>query len=402
MGARVSRTDLVASFEKELSEISRWWHTHALDQEQGGFYGRIDDNNLADRQSAKGIIQNARILWYFSEVAIFRGRAEDRTCAERAYAYISEHFIDPRHGGVFWELDYRGQLTNGRKQIYAQAFALYAFCAYHRLTGNTQALEQAHQLFDLIETYGRDRERGGYLEAFSRDWSPIEDLRLSPKDMNWPKTMNTHLHVLEAYTALFVTQPCAGAKLALQGLVQCFAERFVHPSGHLRMFLDVDWQDKSDCYSYGHDIECSWLLWEAVEALRDQALAQAIRPHVLGLAQACLFEGLAEHGEMLDAYDFISKQVHPERVWWVQAEAMVGFLSAYDLTGIEDYFIAFERLWCFIQEHQIDRQCGEWRWLSALDQNTRFSDQKAGPWKGPYHNGRAMMEVLRRLSSSSD
>lgn len=393
----MSWNDLMESFEAELCAISRWWQTHALDAEQGGFWGRIDDCNNVDRHANKSIIQNARILWYSSEVALFRGRAEDRHCAERAYAYICEHFFDPHHGGVFWELDSHGQLVNGRKQLYAQAFALYALCAYYRLSGEEYALTQAHRLFDLIETHGRDREQGGYLEAFSREWGTIDDVRLSPKDMNWPKTMNTHLHVLEAYTALFITCPSDGVRQALEELVDCFVEHFICDSGHLRMFMDHQWQDKSDCYSFGHDIECSWLLWEAVEALGHPALRESLRPTVLRMASVCLREGLGERGELVDGYDFINHQTQPERVWWVQAEAMVGFLNAYQLSGDADYFGVFERLWRFVQEQHIDREYGEWRWLSALDDSQQFSDQKAGPWKGPYHNGRAMMEVLRRL-----
>lgn len=397
----MKNSELIATFEAELRAISHWWCKHGLDEKHGGFWGRIDDCNRIDRQANKGVIQNARILWYFSEVAKFRGRAQDVACAERAYAYICKHFIDEQYGGVFWELNCRGQVLNGRKQIYAQAFALYAFCAYYRLTGDAQALTYAQQLFELIERYGRDGEQGGYFEAFNREWGSIDDLRLSPKEMNWPKTMNTHLHVLEAYSSLFVTCASDPVEQALHELVTCFDQRFITASGHLRMFMDGNWQDKSDCYSFGHDIECSWLLWEAVEAVGDETLRNALRPRVLRMAEVCVSEGIGSRGELLDAYNFIKGEMNPERVWWVQAEAMVGFLNAYALSGDAAYFATFEGLWRFIQTYQIDREYGEWRWLSSLDESQNHSDHKGGPWKGPYHNGRAMMEVLRRLARVS-
>lgn len=389
--------DLQVSLTEELAAISNWWLTHTLDQEKGGFLGGIDHCNQVDREAHKGVIQNTRILWYFSEAAMFTGSAADRAAAERAYAYLCQHFLDAGYGGVLWELDSWGQMVNGRKQIYGQAFAIYAFSTYYRLSSDKRALGEAYRLFELIEEYGHDRELGGYLEAFSREWDVIEDLRLSPKDMNWPKTMNTHLHVLEAYTALYVASPSESLKQALKELIKCFERRFITGNGHLRMFMDRHWQDKSECYSYGHNIECSWLLWEALEALDDQALSDALRPRVLSMAAICLDEAIGEHSELLDAYDFVKGEMHPERVWWVQAEAMVGFLNAFELTGDRRYFRAFEGVWQFIQDYQIDREYGEWRWLSSLDSSKRFGPQKAGLWKGPYHNGRAVMEVLRRL-----
>lgn len=388
---------LLATVRAERTAISDWWLEHTQDRQHDGFVGGIDHRNRVLRQANKGIIQNTRILWYFSEAARFTAREDEAQAAARAFRYLQARFVDSEHGGVFWELNPQGDLVNGRKQIYAQAFAIYALSAFYRLTQNPQALDLARALFDRIERFGRDHQYGGYLEAFSREWKPIEDQRLSDKDLNWPKTMNTHLHLLEAYTGLYQAARDPRVAEALRGLIETFQRFFIADNGHLRSFLSLDWQDKSDTVSYGHDIECSWLLWEAGRVLEDANLTDLLKPLVLKIAQTCLHEGVGEHGEVMDGYNFVTGERLTERVWWIQAEAMVGFLNAFELSREPAYFAAFERVWEFVCTYQKDSEYGEWRWLSSLDASRRFDDHKVGFWKGPYHNGRSMIEVCQRL-----
>jgi mannobiose 2-epimerase len=322
-----------------------------------------------------------------------------RAAADRAYHYLVEHFFDHEHGGVFWELDAEGRPCNTKKQVYAQAFTIYSLTAYHALTGLREAMDYALSFFELMEKLTRDRKAGGYLEAFTREWGELDDLRLSDKDLNFPKTMNTHLHVIEAYTALYEQTPTAEVESALRHLLECFDKRIIDPENfHQRMFMTEDWADHSAGLSYGHDIECSWLLHKALKALKNPEVNTQLMPSVLGLASACLREGLSARGDLMDAWDFATRRHHHASIWWVQAEALVGFINTYALTGDDKYLAAAERLWDFIRQHHVDGEHGEWLWLSRLDDG--YQDHyKAGFWKGPYHNGRAMLESCKILNS---
>ncbi len=384
-------------FYDHLMSIADWWLAHGQDKEYGGFHGQVDNDNTPCAGADKGAVLGARILWFFSELAGQIDRLEYRQAAARAYEALSEHFFDSEHGGVVWSVDVRGRIKDGKKQLYAQAFAIYALTAYYRLTGEERALTQAKHCFDLLESRGVDRERGGYLEAFARDWTPLRDVRLSDKDLNYPKTMNTHLHVLEAYTALYQVDPRPEVRLALLQAVAWLDEHFVNRDGwHLRMFLDMEWSDCSTELSYGHDIEASWLLIKAVNALDDDALRAKVVPTALHMAEVCLVEALGEHGEMYDGRDLASGKRHEERIWWVQAEALVGFINAYALTGDARYWQAADGVWRFVRRYQL-HETGEWRWLSRLDPG-HDDHYKAGFWKCPYHNGRAMLELWRHLA----
>ncbi|SMF22166.1 mannobiose 2-epimerase [Alteromonadaceae bacterium Bs31] len=389
--------NLIAEFRCELHAIADWWMANTFDQQHGGFVGEISVAGERHINANKGVILNTRILWFFSELALFTGNDNYKSAALRAYNYVVDHFIDKDKGGVFWELGCDGVCLNDRKQTYAQAFAIYGLSAYARLQPESQAHAHALALFKLIEAHCVDASLGGYLEAFSCDWQPLEDMRLSDRDLNAPKTMNTHLHVLEAYTALYIVQPDRAVAKAIRCCLSIFDERILNKENkHLRMFQTLDWQDVSDSISYGHDIECSWLMWEAVEALGDEALSTYYRPIILAMAETVLSEGVGEHGEVLDAFNFVKGELHPDRVWWVQAEALVGFLNAYALSSEQAYSRAFENVWAFIRQYQIDADKGEWHWLSILDKPA-VGDCKVGFWKAPYHNGRAMMEVCKLL-----
>ena len=390
---------LQLEFRQELIAIADWWLKFSVDHEFGGFYGEVSANNSPVTNASKGIILNSRILWFFSEVAIEIDNPEYRKAAKRAYEYIINFFFDKEHGGVYWELDARGNAINTKKQVYAQAFTIYALSAYYKLTHDEQALAHALNCFELLESKTIDREREGYLEAFTRTWGTIEDLRLSEKDLNFPKSQNTHLHVLEAYTTLHLIHPTAEINKALRYNIELFDKYMIDKNTyHLRMFLDNDWKDHSPGYTYGHDIEASWLIAKALESLDDKSYTQTLMPTLIKIAEVTLTEGVGAHGQVIDAYDFTTKTQLPDIVWWVQAEALVGFLFAYSESQDAKYLHAAECMWEFIKKYQIDKKNGEWFWLSTLDKPQTDPYYKVGFWKCPYHNGRAMMEATRYLT----
>lgn len=391
-------------FHGELSAIVDWWLSHSMDFTYGGFYGEVDANNKPVKDATKGIILHARILWFFSEAAaIFYAESnpKSKACASaatRAYDYILQNFFDAEHGGFYWELDAKGTPLNTKKQTYAQAFAIYALTAYYSLTQEPQVLAHALNCFHLVEANTRDAKYGGYLEAFTRDWGKIDDLRLSEKDLNFPKSQNTHLHILEAYTTLNKIYPAPNIGAALRYNIDIFDAHIIDKhTHHLRMFMDADWTDHSPAYTYGHDIEASWLIAKALESLGDDLLQKELMPCLVKITETTLNEGVGEDGQVLDSFDFASQTQLKDAVWWVQAEALVGFLFAYAESHDPKYFSAAQNIWAFIQAHQIDRRNGEWHWLSTANLQPAPENYKLGFWKCPYHNGRAMMEAINYL-----
>ena len=372
-----------------------------MDPKNGGFYGRIDGYGNLHPEADKGAVLNTRILWTFSAAARQTGDLPYRAVADRAYQYLMQYFLDEAEGGVFWMLDFRGQPVEPKKQVYAQAFAVYALSEYYLLTGQPEALQQAQEIFWLIEQYSRDKVKGGYFEAFSRDWSPLTDLRLSAKDANEAKTMNTHLHVLEAYTTLFRAAPDPEVRQALQSLVVLFLETFLDPkTAHLHLFFDENWVLKSDKISFGHDIETAWLLHQAAETLGDPILIERARAAALRIADRTLAVGFdpENHGlwNEADTHGLTDRN----KEWWTQAEAIVGFLEAWEISGDVRYADAAVRSWDFIEQHLLDQERGEWFWGLHADGSPDREQDKAGPWKCPYHNGRAFLEVMRRLGGA--
>lgn len=394
----MARDKFRSEFNEELYAIADWWLAHAVDESQGGFIGNMDCDNVVTANADKGVILNARILWFFSEAALFSGNDNYRSAANRACDYLLTHFIDPIHGGVYWRVDAWGNAVNKRKQVYAQAFAIYGLVAYYRLSQKEAILETALALFDTLESKARDDQNGGYLEAFSCDWQPLVDMRLSERDMNSPKSMNTHLHLLEAYCALYSVEASAPVEDALRRCLGYFDEHIIDKQTYqLRLYQSMEWRGLSTTVSFGHDIECSWLIWEAAQTLQDVTVSEYYRPLVLRMAESVLKNGVGPAGEVWDTYDVDSRRLSKERIWWVQAEAMVGFLNAYVLSKNDAFYSAFMRSWEFVCEYQKDHQHGEWLWLSALD-SPRRGECKIGAWKAPYHNGRAMMQVCKLLT----
>lgn len=399
--ATIKSTRLTLDSRNELIRIADWWLEYSQDFTHGGFFGEIANDNRPVIDANKGVILNTRILWFFSEAAALLESHDYKQAADRAYEYLRDYFVDQEFGGVYWELTAEGNVANSKKQIYAQAFAIYALSAYYKLTQDLKALNLANVLFDLIEHYGIDKQHQGYLEAFTREWKPIDDLRLSDKDLNFPKSQNTHLHILEAYTGLYQVYPDTKIQQALRYNIDMFDRYMIdRKTGHLRMFMDLQWQDYSPGFTYGHDIEAAWLIGLALDVLGDQTLQQNMLPDLVNIAEVNYLSARADDGHIKDGFDFSTQIENTDSVWWVQAEALVGYLYAWRWTKDDKYFVAAEAVWNFIKKHQIDAENGEWFWLSKKDDVNRQPDYKAGFWKCPYHNGRAMMEVMRLLNET--
>lgn len=386
--------------ESELTDnILSWWMKYTPDREYGGFYGHITHHNKVVEGAGKGAIMNTRILWTFSAAHRMYGDPAYQDIARRAYAYILNHFLDREYGGVYWELDYRGRVKSSRKQIYAIAFSIYALAEYHLAFDEPEALDLAISLFRDIEEHALDRARNGYVEAFSRTWEPVEDLRLSEKDHNENKTMNTHLHILEAYGQLYRTWKDPALKHALENLIRLFLEKFLDgDSFRLKLFFDDDWKLKSSLVSYGHDIECSWLLHEAAEILGEAELIDQTAEAAIQMARAN-FSGLDEDGGLF--YEFFPEkgELDTDKHWWPQAEAMVGYFNAYQLSGDLEFLDRSLKSWEFIYNYICDWLDEEWYWSVDKAGRPRTEKEKAGFWKCPYHNGRACMEIIRRIET---
>lgn len=385
---------LAATLERHLEEVILPFWIVRMQDGRGGFHGRITGAGIPDPEAPRGAILCGRILWTFSAAYRALGRPEYLACAARAEAWLLDHFYDRQFGGVYWMVDVDGTPLDTRKQFYALGFALYGLSEYYRATGDRQALERAVELFHSIEEHAFDPLHNGYTEAAARDWSPTEDMRLSDKDLNAPKTMNTHLHILESYTNLYRAWPDERLRERLANLIGLFLDRIESPATHhLGLFFGDDWQPVGDGrFSYGHDIEASWLLLEAAQALGDRTLTERVLRRSRRLAEAAL-EGYAPDGSLL--YERRADgSLDRERHWWVQAECVTGLVWLYTRHGADEALFAAEKTWEYIQTHLVDPADGEWFWSIRPDGSINRADDKAGFWKCPYHNGRMCLEVM--------
>ena len=408
------------------SNILPFWINRMTDNENGGFYGRIDGNGILHPDAEKGAILNARILWSFSAAYRVNGNPDYLEMATRAKNYIIDHFIDHEYGGVYWSLDSKGQPLDTKKQFYAIAFTIYGMSEYARATADREVLEYAIELYECIEQHALDREYNGYIEACTRDWGGIDDMRLSELDANYPKSQNTHLHILEAYTNLFrclcelqsqgscnyvpslgavipvgITVPettISEVAISLRNLINIFIERILNPeTHHLDLFFNMDWtRGASRIESYGHDIECSWLLHEAALVLGDNELLRRVEPVVQMVAKASE-KGLRPDGSMIHEANLDTGHVDDDLHWWVQAENVVGWFNIYQHFGDKEAFDKAVNCWEYIKTQLIDRENGEWYWSRHSDGTLNLTDDKAGFWKCPYHNSRMCIELIERV-----
>lgn len=381
----------------ELSNILNYWMKFTFDEVNGGFIGHVNGDNKVQHKASKGAVLNARILWTFSSAYRVTKNEEYKRMADRAYKYIIKYFIDKKNGGVFWELNYLGEPTNKRKQIYALSFTIYGLSEYYRVTGEREALAQAIELFNCIEEYSLDKEKNGYFEALAEDWQMLEDVRLSDKDANERKTMNTHLHILEAYASLYWVHKDEKVRKALKNLIELFHDKFVNSSYNLNLFFDDDWNLKSDEISYGHDIECSWLLHEAAEVLGHEKLLKKVEEVAVNMAKVT-FNGLAQDNGLINEAFPSENSFDTDKHWWQQAEAIVGFYNAYQISGKAEFLEKADKVWEYTKTNIIDHKNGEWFWR-VNEQNIPYTqDEKTGFWKCPYHNGRACLEIMERIA----
>ena len=390
--------------QRDLREnILPFWMDRVPDGTHGGFLGYLADDGTVDPVGPKGGVLNARILWTFAAAFHRYRNPAYRETADRALSSLLSHFWDETHGGIYWMLDHEGRPLSDRKQTYALAFALYALAEYHRATGSDEAVDRAVRLFRSIEEHARDPVHGGYWEARARDWTPLEDVRLSEKDRNSPKSMNTHLHLMEAYTNLLRVWEGEGLRDRLRALVEIHLERIVDPgSGHLLLFFDEKWRPVDGAVSFGHDIEASWLLVEAADVLGDAGLREESAGVAEKITRVTLAAGFdREHGGVFAERDD-GGPLDDEKHWWMQAEAIVGFVNAWELTGDEAFLEAAESTWRFVDRFLIDRTYGEWRWRVARDGSAIPGLPKVEPWKCPYHNSRAALEVVERAGRRAD
>ena len=376
--------------------ILSYWIDHVTDKENGGYYGRIDGEDKVHPQAEKGAVMNARILWAFSAAYRVLRKPTYLEAATRAKEYFVEYFLDKENGGAYWSVDYKGNPLDTKKQTYAIGFAIYGFSEYARATGDKEALEIAKKLYHDIEEHAYDSKNNGYIEALTRDWQPIADMRLSDKDENGSRTMNTHLHIIEPYTNLYRVWKDKSLEKSIRNLLDIFTDKLLNKeTHHLDLFFDDAWQGKRNIESYGHDIEASWLLHETALVLGDKVVLQKIEQVIRRIANAA-DEGLRPDGSMVYEHWKDTDKSDLQRQWWVQCENIIGHIDLYQYFGYEDSLEKAVHCWNYVQKHLIDAKNGEWHWAVLDDGTINLSDDKAGFWKCPYHNSRMCLELIER------
>lgn len=384
--------------ENELHSILNYWIKNTVDELNGGFFGKIDNIGDVYTTAPKGAVLNARILWTFSAAYNYNKEEKYLSTAARAFEYMLAHFIDREYGGVYWTVGFEGNMLDSKKQIYALAFCMYGLGEYYTATKNEESLSLALQLYDCIEEHSYDAKHKGYSEAFTRNWEESNDLRLSAKDANEKKTMNTHLHVIEAYANFYKVHPSAELENKIAELLQLFDKYFINcKTFHLKLFFDEAWNEKPDVISYGHDIEAAWLLLQCAETIHHTEWIEKYKVHAIKIADAAA-EGLDNDGGLWYEYEPSHKTLIKEKHWWPQAEAMVGFYNAHQLTNDEKYLNQSINSWQFIKQHLLDARHGEWFWGVKEDYSIMPNEDKAGLWKCPYHNARACLEIMKRIA----
>ena len=400
--APISNEDkLQTQLKEELTgNILPFWMAHSIDKVNGGFYGALTNDLEIHNEVPRSAILCARILWTYAAAYRKLGDKEYLDMARWAYDYLERVFLDPEYGGLYWSVDVTGKPVFDRKHHYAQAFAIYGLSEYYRAAREPKSLALAQTLFRLLEKHAYDPTFGGYIEGSSRKWEALADMRLSDRDLNCRKSMNTMLHVLEAYTNLLRVWEDDTLKRQHKALIETFQQHIVdHESGHFKLFFDDRWNSLLDNVSFGHDIEGSWLLFEAAQVQGDLALMDKIRESSIQIAAAVYNDGLEPDGSL--PYEAGPQGlVDSDKTWWVQAEAMLGFYNAYQLSGQQHFAQAASRSWDYIQNKLVDRIHGDWIKRLHRDGTPDNNNYKVGPWECPYHHSRACFEMIERLETT--
>lgn len=395
----VDLKELKKQFESELTDnILHYWVKNVYDPDRKTFFGRIDFHEKKYPDAFLSAVFTTRIMWTFSAAYRYYPTAVYKQMADEAFRILMDSFWDEKNGGIYWSVEPEGTAVDKKKQFYAEAFFIYALSEYNMAFENEKALEIAETMFKLMEEHAHDPEFGGYIEARTADWQETDDQRLSPKDMDVKKSMNSHLHILEAYTNLFRVLKDEKLEKRLEQLIRIFLDKIInHETYHFHLFFESDWTVRSEIDSYGHDIEGSWLLCEAAEVLGKKELIEEVEEVALKMAEVTLKEGLDKSGGMY--YEKEGEHLQNRFDWWPQAESVVGFYNAWQLTKKQDYLDQALKSWEFIRKYMVDEEDGGWYATVSADLKVVPADKVNG-WKAPYHNGRMCMEMMRRLSKT--
>lgn len=379
-----------------LNHIMPFWNE--LKDPRGGFYGYMDYNMVVDKNAIKGVILNSRILWFYSNIYLTCKSEEALNNAKHAFKFLNSYCVDREKGGVYWALNYDGTPYDDMKHTYNQAFTIYGLASFYDATKNKEALRLAYEIFEVIETKCVDEY--GYTEAFDRSWNLIDNDQLSEDGYHADKTMNTLLHIIEAYTELYRVDKNEKVKEKLkEALLVCKNTVYNSDTKILGVFFDTKMNSIADIYSYGHDIEASWLIDRACEVLGDNDLTKEIAPMIAEIVDMVL-KTAYDNGALNNQY--CRGNIDKTRVWWVQAESVVGFFNAYEKTGNQEYLEVALDIWNYIKDYLVDKREGsEWFW--ALDYTNKPIEGRpiVEPWKCPYHNGRMCMEIIKRYEAAA-
>ncbi len=361
------------------------------------FTPSLDSANQALPDTPLGLIMVSRLLWTYSRAFALFGKREYRELADHAKQVLAMKFADTENGGYYWALAPDGQPAETKKQCYGQAFCIYAFSEHYAATQDQDSLQRANSLFHLIEEKAWDSHSGGYLETFAADWTPLEKMRLGAEDLDAPKTMNNHLHVIEAYANLQKISPSPKVEAACRRVLRTIAYRIILPdTPRFGLYYDMDWKLLDSVVSPGHDIEGSWLLFEAAEIIGDAELEVEFKKLAIEMAELVLQTGVDPADNAVNYEFHEGKAPDTDKHWWPQAEGVVGFFNAYQLSGDTRFLSAALKIWDFIKNSIVDRANGEWLWGRQAD-GAPMEMEKAGPWKSSYHNARACFEMLQRI-----
>jgi mannobiose 2-epimerase len=389
--------------EQELiGHILPFWMEKTVDHKHGGFYGQMDNDNRIHPNAKKCGILYSRILWTFASAYRLFGNESYLATAKRAFDYLNQYFWDGQYSGLFFMVNSRGRVVDPRKLVYNLSFGIYGFSEYYRATGDQDALDRAIRLYRLIEQYCHDDRNRGYFEACSRDWQLIGNMHLTRKRLHEKKSMNTHLHLLESYTNLLRVWDDVQLRQSIYELVDLLDNSIIDAAtGHFLPFFDEAWNAKLGTASFGHDIEGSWLLYETAMVLSDEPLKKRVKTRTLEMVESIYREGLdPQYGGLF--YERENGELNPKKVWWVQCEAMVGFFNALELTGEDRFWDAVTAIWSFTKHYLINHSHGEWFYEVSREGKPNEQYYKVGPWKCPYHNGRACMELISRIRNYTE
>lgn len=392
-----------ARLERILHDnILPFWYPAVLDTVDGGYRLNHDREGNYLGPADKALVTQARTLWFFARLYnAGMGGPQHLAAARHGFEFMRRALWDAEHGGFYWSVSPDGSRpVQALKHLYGQGFGLYALVEYGRASGDRRAEQMAQELFGLLEFHAHDRQHGGYREFFGRDWGAVPAGATGYVGGGGPglKLMNTHLHLMEPFTTYYQWLPQPRLRQRLVELV------FVQSNAVVRQGLGActdryaaDWTPLLDGdaarVSYGHDIENVWLLMAAQRALglSDGPLTGLYRS-LMAYSLEYGYDG--EAGGFYDSGPFNAAADRRDKVWWVQAEGLVAALYMYRLTGEARYAEVFGQTLDWIEAHQIDGRGGDW--FSVVQQG-QGQGNKAGAWKSPYHNGRAMIECLETL-----